>query len=375
MNFHQILNAILFHRGKILKVTVLSTFFLFLILYFVYPISFSSAVTVLPPETGTQPGLSSLLSGADFSGMLTGKVGGANAQLYLEIIKSRTASEYVVRKLNLVNYYNAKSEQEAVERLAADLSAEVSKEGIIKLSVEVKTPLFARFSSSVDSVSLLSAKIPNTFVEALDKLNREKLISKAKRTRLYLEEQLTITKAQLDSSEIRLMEFQKQNKTISLPDQVKASIESAAKLKSEIVNNEIQLGLLSNNLKEDNEIFVSLKTKLNELKNQYSKLETGNKDYLLAFKDMPEVGLQLAGLLRESKINNEVYLLLQQQYYKEKIQENRDLPTIEILDKAIIPLKPKSPRLVFATAMGGMFVFLLMCVAAVYIEKRNLEVK
>lgn len=375
MTFHQIINAILFHRGKIIKVTALSTVFLFLILFLVYPISYNSTVSVLPPETGSQSGLGSLLSGADFSGMLTGKVGGASAQLYLEIIKSRTAAEYVVRKLNLVKYYDAKSEQEACEKLSADLNAEVTKEGIIKLFVDVKTPLFSRFSSAVDSISALSAKIPNTYVEALDKLNREKLISKAKRTRLYLEEQLKTTKAQLDSSEMRLMEFQKQNKTISLPDQVKVSIDNAAKLKSEIVNNEIQLGLLSNNLKEDNEIYVSLKTKLNELRSQYSKLETGNNDYLLAFKNMPEVGLQLAGLLRDSKINNEVYLLLQQQYYKEKIQENRDLPTVEILDKAIVPLKPKSPRLVFATAMGGLFVFFLMCIAAVYIEKKNLEVK
>jgi uncharacterized protein involved in exopolysaccharide biosynthesis len=332
-------------------------------------------VSVLPPDPGTQSGLSGLLNSSEFSGLIGGKTGGASAQLYLEIIKSRTAAEYVVDKLNLVKFYDAKTEQEAVEKLIAGLNAEVTKEGIIKLFVDVKTPLFSRFSPITDSVCALSATISNTYVEALDELNREKLVSKAKRTRMYLDEQIKTTKIQLDSTETALMEFQRQNKTVSLPDQVKASIENAAKLKSEIVNNEIQLGLLSNNLREDNDVYVALKSKINELKNQYNKIETGNSDLLLSFKDMPQIGLKLANLLRESKINNEVYLFLQQQYYREKIQENKDLPTVEILDKAIKPERPRSPRLVFATGIGTVSVFLLMSAFFVYAEKRKLDVK
>lgn len=375
MTFHQIINAILFHRMKIIKVSLLSSVLLYLILFFIYPISFNSTVSVLPPESGSQSGLSGLLAGSDISGLLPGKVGGANSQLYLEIIKSRTAAEYVVTKCNLVPFYNAKSFQEAVEELMADMVSEVTKEGIIKLSVNVSTRPFARFSSSVDSVRALSALIPNTFIEALDKINREKLISKAKRTRIYLEDQIEKTKNQLDSAEFHLMEFQKQNKTVSLPEQVKASIDNAAKLKSEITANEIQMGLLSSNFREDNEVYISLKAKINELKKQYNKLENGNQDYILSFKDLPSFGLQLASLYRDVKINNEVYLFLQQQYYREKIQENKDLPTVEVLDKAIEPGKPKSPRLVFATGMGGLFTFVLMCMIAVYIEKRNMDVK
>ncbi len=62
-------------------------------------------------------------------------------------------------------------------------------------------------------------------------------------------------------------------------------------------------------------------------------------DYLIAFSDVPELGMQLSKLIRTVKIKNEVYLLLQQQYYKERIQENRDVPTIDILDEAIPPEK------------------------------------
>ncbi len=375
MTFKQIFNAILFYRRTIIKITLLSAVILYLILFFAYPITFEATVSVLPPETSSSSGLGSLLAGGDLSNIIAGKGGSASSQLYLEIIKSRSAAEYVVKKLNLTTYYKTNSVQVAAQRLSNSLNAEVTKEGIIKISSEVSTPMFSRFSVETDSAKSLSAKIPNAFVEALDYINRDKLVSKAKKTRIYLEEQIKITKAQLDSSEVRLMDFQKQNKAISLPEQLKASIDNAAKLKSEIVSNEIQLGLLSGNLKEDNDVYIALKTKIDQLKSQYSKMDAGDQDYLLSFKDVPEFGLKLASLMRDAKIYNEVYLLLQQQYYREKIQENKDLPTVEILDNAIEPMTPKGPRVLFSTAMGAFFVFLLMSFAVVLVEKKNLKVK
>jgi uncharacterized protein involved in exopolysaccharide biosynthesis len=103
-----------------------------------------------------------------------------------------------------------------------------------------------------------------------------------------------------------------------------------------------------------------LKKKLSELNQEYKKFETGTEDYLIAFNDVPELSMKFARNIREVKIQNEIYLLLQQQYYKEKIQENRDLPTIEILDKAIKPLKKTSPKTVYSTVLTFIFSFLFI---------------
>jgi uncharacterized protein involved in exopolysaccharide biosynthesis len=213
---------------------------------------------------------------------------------------------------------------------------------------------------NIDSVKKFSADLSNSFADALDVINREKLSSRAKKARQYIEAQLVATKSRLDSVELALMQFQEKNKTISLPEQVSAAIDAAAKLKAEIVKTEVEIGFLQPNLREDNQQLFSLRAKLQELKDQYEKMEMGNKDYLLAFKEVPELGRELASLLREVKIQNEVYLLLQQQYYKEKIQENKDLPTVEILDDAIPPLKASGPRVIFASVTGGIFIFLFM---------------
>ena len=57
------------------------------------------------------------------------------------------------------------------------------------------------------------------------------------------------------------MLFQKKNKTVSLPEQVKAAIEAAANIKTDIVKSEIELGLLQPNLSEDSKTLVTLRTR------------------------------------------------------------------------------------------------------------------
>ncbi len=367
MSYHDILNIIIFNRNSILKITAIAVLIILLILIFVYPVTYDSTVTLLPPEKNNEmSGLSSLLSTQDFSSLLTAGTGSANSQLYQQILESRTASVYVVKKLNLTNYFNTENIYKAAGKLENHIAVEVTKEGIIKLTSELSTPFFPIFSNK-DSVRNLAARISNSFVEGLDKINREKLSSKAKKARVYIEGEIQKTKIKLDSVENMLMVFQKSNKAVSLPEQVNAAIDAAAKLKAEIMKTEVELGLLEPNLREDNKSLLALKNKLNNLQEQYNKMEMGSQDYLVAFKEVPELGKQLANLLREVKIQNEVYTMLQQQYYKEKIQENKDLPTVEILDEAIPPLKSSSPRIVFAAILGGIFVF--FCSSLIFVVK------
>lgn len=371
MTFHQILNTILLNLRVILKITVLSTVLVFIYLFLISPLSYRAPVTILPPaEQESMSSLGSLLTGADFSSLLPLSLTQGSSQLFMEILKSRSAAEYVVKKHNLMDYYGTDNLYEACNRLKDDLALNLSKEGIITLSVNISTGFLPLLFAETDSVKNFSAAISNSYVEALDKINREKISFKAKRAREYIENQLITTKARLDSAEFNLMIFQKNNKAISLPEQLKAAIEGSAQLKSEIVKTEIEIGLLEPNLREDNKVLAGLRKKLSELKQEYDKFEIGTDDYLLAFADVPELGMELARLIREVKIQSEVYLLLQQQYYRERIQENRDLPTVEILDEAIPPLKAASPRILFSTLISGLFIFLILSLFFILKEKR-----
>ncbi|HVO76120.1 MAG TPA: hypothetical protein VMT35_19000, partial [Ignavibacteriaceae bacterium] len=253
MSINDIIHIVLFNRRKILTVTFFAASLLFLILFFIYPVTYESPISILPPEKDNQViGLGTLLSGQDLSSLLTEGASNANSQLFAEILKSRSAALYVVKKHNLTGYYHTNNLYEAAKKLSENLNTEITKEGIVKLDVEVKTSLVPMLFDNIDSVKKFSAALSNSYVEALDIINREKLSSRAKKARQYIEEQLVTTKTRLDSVELALMQFQEKNKTISLPEQVSAAIDAAAKLKADIVKTEVEIGFLQPNLREDN---------------------------------------------------------------------------------------------------------------------------
>lgn len=371
MTLHDILHVLVINWRNILKYTIGSAIIIFLYLFLISPVTYNAPVTILPPaENDQMSGLGSLISGTGVTDFLAGKFAPGNSQLFIQILKSRTAAEYVIRKNHLLEYYGENSEYEVIKKLKNDLELDLSKEGIITLSVNVSTGFLPKIFSDLDSVKILTAKISNSYVEALDSINREKVSYRAKRAREYIEAQLMQTRSELDSAEVKLMEFQQKNKTISLPEQLTSSIESAAKLKAEIVSTQIEIGLLEPNSRPDNRTLIELKKKLSQLNQEYEKFDIDSDDYLVAFSDVPELGMKLSKLLRTVKIKNEVYLLLQQQFYREKIQENRDVPTIDILDEAIPPRKQSSPRLIYTTGVGSVFVLFVVSLFFIIKEKK-----
>lgn len=376
MDFHTIIHILLINWKKILSVTIITTILLFLIFLFIYPVTYRSTAVILPPEKNTSfIGLSSLLAQQNMTSLLSPSLSNASSQLYAEILRSRTAATYVIKRLGIQNEFDEKDINVAAAKLSNDLNIELTKEGMIKISVDYTSKILPGVTDNLSERRKKAALITNTFVEALDHINREKLSTRSKKARIFLEGQISQTKNELDSLENELQNFQKKNKTLSLPDQLKASIESAVKLKSEIAQLEIELGLMKYNIQQDDKIYQSLVKRIEQLKQQYNKIESESNDYLLAFEKVPEVAKELTSLLREVKIQNEIYIFLQQQYYKEKIEENRDLPTVDVLDPAIPPLRASSPRLLFSSFMGGIFAFLVMSIIALYRNKSAFSTK
>jgi uncharacterized protein involved in exopolysaccharide biosynthesis len=240
MSWHEILNVILFNIKTILRITIAATIFLFIIFLFVYPQTYQSAVTILPPEKNSQlSGLSALIGSSELNSIVSGGSSSATPQFYGEILKSRTAALYVIQKLHLIDFLDSKNKYEAAEKLNKRLNLNISKEGIIELSVDVNSSFIPLLFSDQNKLKVLSSQISNTFVEALDKINREKNSSRARNAREYIESQLIQTRIKLDSAETALLKFQKVNKAISLPDQVEAVLRNASEIKSDIMKTEI----------------------------------------------------------------------------------------------------------------------------------------
>ena len=140
MTLHDIIHVLLINWKTIIKSTLGAAIIIFFYLWLITPFTYNAPVTILPPAEGDQiSGLGSILSGSGVGDFLTGKFAPGNSQLFIQILKSRTATEYVIRKNKLLEFYDEETEYEAIRKLQNDLSMDLSKEGVINLSVNVST--------------------------------------------------------------------------------------------------------------------------------------------------------------------------------------------------------------------------------------------
>ena len=158
-----------------------------------------------------------------------------------------------------------------------------------------------------------------------------------------------------------MKKFQEENKAVSLDAQMRASIEGAANLKAQMVAAEIELNLLGKTMSPSHPQIQELKSRINELKRQLDIWELGNpkeeseekKILDIPFSQVPTLSLELARLVREVRIQSGVFELLTNQYEQYKIQETRDTPTIQVLDKAIPPERRSKPKRTFLVGLAG----------------------
>jgi tyrosine-protein kinase Etk/Wzc len=312
---------------------------------------YRATTTILPPQTESlNLGAASSLLGA-FSGISSSyslPLMATPSDVYAAILKSRTVTGAVVERESLMTAYQLKSKDAAIKELSSRVAVNVSTEGLITISYE-------------DRNRNRVADVANCFVQELDRVNRETSTSKAKNARIFIEERLAQTQKDLSSAEDNLQKFQENNKTLVLDDQMKSAIQKAADLKAEMVSSEIELNVLSKTMSPFHPQIQSLRSRINEINRQLDLLEWGDqkekpedKTVLdVSFNQVPSLSLQLARLIREVKIQETVFELLTQQYEQYKIEEKKDTPTVQVLDRAVPPERRSRPKRAFLVAISG----------------------
>jgi tyrosine-protein kinase Etk/Wzc len=344
------------------------------VISFFLPQWYRANTTILPPQTESlNLGIASSLLGAA-SGLGSSyslPLMATPSDVYAAILKSRTVTKSVVEKENLMTAYRLKSEDAAIKELSSRVAVNVTAEGLIILSYE-------------DRNRNRAAEVANCFVQELDRVNQETSSSKAKNARIFIEERLAKTQKDLSSAEENLQKFQENNKTLVLDEQMKSAIQKAADLKAEMVSSEIELNVLSKTMSPSHPQIQSLKSRINEINRQLDLLEWGDqkekpedKTVLdVSFNQVPSLSLQLARLIREVKIQETVFELLTQQYEQYKIEENKDTPTVQVLDKAVPPEKRARPKRGFLVAISGilsLFASVALVFGQEYVKRSKIQ--
>ena len=341
------------HRKKVIFISFLGGALL-LGFGFLMPVVFESQVTILPPEKQSGVGsLMSFLAGSSALDMMKSQENPA-LDLFKNILDSRMAAEEVADDPRINRYLSTfdTSKLGKAGMLHDALTSEPLRNGMLNVTVDLPTHWLAA-SDEIDSARKLSAYVANLFVSKLDKFNRERLSTTAHNTRVFVESQYQIRMHQLDSLYTLFQQFQEEHKTISLSEQLNSTVSAAAMLAAQLQQNEIQLGVEERELSPNSSRMQTLKAQIEAARDALKKYDDGSVgEYSIALRSVPELSRRVANFTREIKLLEQVSGYLRQQLEQERINEQRSLPSLQVLDNAIPPQKKSSPHKLALLILG-----------------------
>ena len=373
LTFMEIIN-ILTRWKKTILLNVFYISLLIAVISLILPKTFTASAILMPPSSQSDVSVLNAFSESElpFGGLISQSE--EETMRLIAILKSRTVLETIINHFNLVDFYQSKNIEEALESISDYVSLELEKEGTLSIKVHVSTGWF-HYKDDEKEARELSAKIANEFVNQLDIENKRLQTEQAVHQRKFLGERYEENLIDLIEAEENLKKFKEEHNIISVENQTQAAIESAAALKNQILINEVQMGVVSMKLKSNHPDIISMEDELNELKNKLYEIEFGktetkdSEDNLFpVLSEIPQIDADLMRLSREVDIQNTLFIYLTQQYEDAKIQEARNTPTIQLLDPAIRPIEKSSPKRTLMVLVMALIAFICTSVYALYLE-------
>jgi capsule polysaccharide export protein KpsE/RkpR len=312
------------------------------------PNRYEAVTKIMPPDNQGGTGLamlSSLIGKENGTGAALGGMAGdllgmkSTGALFQGILQSRTVQDQLIQEFDLQKLYRDSKIEDARKDLSAHTDvSEDRKSGIISIRVW-------------DHNAKRSAAMATAYVNELDKRVATVSTSSARRERIFLEGRLQTVKGELEASARNFSDFASKNTAIDIPAQGKAMVEAAAVLQGQLVAAQAELSGLQEVYTGGNVRVRAAEARVEELKKKLAEFGgEGSPQTLMAenslypsIRKLPLLGVTYADLYRENKIQETVYALLTQQYEMAKVQEAKEIPSVKVLDVAVVPTKKTFP--------------------------------
>ncbi|MFH1941404.1 MAG: GNVR domain-containing protein [bacterium] len=290
-------------------------------------------------------GLTQMLSGIPMGSFLGISGMTEETGLYLAILESRTVMESVARKYDLISIYKKRNIEETVRVLRKKVDLGLDDDGSIRVRVLDKNPQRA-------------ADMTNSMVFYLDSLNIHLNIQRAKNNRVFIETRLGGNREDMEKAEKALTVFQQKYNMIALEEQTEAAIMVASELQAEMLKAKFELGMVSGALGENHSEVLRLKEQVASIERELTNLRYGEDlskkgmvirkekggEVLIPLYQIPEIGQQYLTLYKEVQVQNKLYIFLVQEYEQAKIQEIKDTPTVQVIDRGVPPVRKAKPK-------------------------------
>lgn len=312
-----------------------------LLLAFALPQEYTATVTILPPQGGSS--MSSMLAsqlegmGSAVSGMAGSMLGMKNVNdMYVAMLKSRSVEDAVIQHYGLQSEYRKNYLTEARKALEKHTKIDGStKDNLIRLNFWDRDPNRA-------------AEIANGYISQFRDLSQHLAITEASQRRIVFQAQLDKTKTDLENADEALKRTQLSTGMVQVDGQARAMIDSAARLRAQIVSKEVQIQAMRSYAGDENPALTQAQTELAGLRTQFDKL-VGSKggatdDVFLPKGAVPEAGLEYVRRLRDVKYYEAIFEVLARQLEIAKLDEAREGAFIQVVDPAVPPEEKSFPH-------------------------------
>ena len=355
---------LLWENRKFLMRAALSAFLASALFAMLIPNRYLSITRLMPPDgqsSGVGLGILAAMSGKSGTSALGGLGGIAgdllgvksSGALFVGIVGSQAVQDRLIEQFNLRKglFGTSRIEDARQSLLEHTKVSEDRKSGIITIGVPDHDPKRA-------------AALAQSYVNELDRVVAQVSTSSARRERIFLEERLKTVKSDLDTAAKNFSVFASKNSAIDIPAQGKAMVEAAANLQGRLIAAQAELSGLQQIYTSNNVRVRSAEARVSELQKKLNEIGEGdaagnaNQSNALypSIRRLPILGVTYADLFRQTKIEETVFELLTQQYELAKVQEAKEIPSVKVLDIAMVPTKktfpPRGPITIIGTLLG-----------------------
>jgi uncharacterized protein involved in exopolysaccharide biosynthesis len=348
-------------RSRMVFSVTLAAAVISIVICLILPNIYSAKTLILPSQDdrgmmtslmGQLGGLASMAGGAGIS------IGGpTTTDRYVSMLKSEAVNDPIIDRFRLLEVYKDKYRTDAYKDLENNVAITAGKkDGIISIIVDDKDPKRA-------------AEMANAYVEELGKLSIRLNVNGAGQNRAFLEERLTIARADLAKAEEAVKEFQEKNKAVHVTSQAEATIRELAEMKARLAVQEVQLANFRRRFTESSQEVKNLATSVNNQRAQIAKLEGGGGNSAIpSVGSVPSIAQEYLRLMREFKIQESLVELLTKQYELAKLSESKDISPFQVLLKAKVPEKKSKPHRAKMVLLATFTVFIMSVMSTFILE-------
>ena len=356
INLMDLLLVIAKHNRLILKFTG-SVALLAVVISLLMDNVYTAKVMIMPPQQTQSSAASIMLSQVGALGSLTG-IDKNPSGLYIAMLKSRSVADYVIDRFKLMSVYKKKTYVATRKKLEDSVTMTAGKEGMISIEFDDTDPKRA-------------AAIANGYILGLDTLVRRIAVTEAGRRRLFFENELKKSRDNLDAADLAMKNLQEKTGVISIEAQSTSILAAEANLRAQVAAKEIELSAMRGfataqnpDVRRAEQMLVSLRAQLAKLEGQ----RRGSKIEMPAKNKIPSMAIDYMRRMRDLKYYEGLLTFVSQQLASARLDEAKDAPVIQVVDKALVPEKKTKPKRALIVILATLMAFFMGVLFAFFKE-------